>query len=144
MDRITLDKPKDGWANLKIDDSNFMISYVTNVPFDIIKNAKIALKEKMPYVLTFDLEMYGMLYLISDFPSTYCIHDLEDEKGYYSMDIDKIDLIENLIKSIDENIDDWAAWEKFEDQDLEIVKKNKEKLEKGISEIRKLLEKEKE
>ena len=43
--------PDSGWVNITIGDFNCTASYITNVPFDIVNNSILSLKEEMPFCL---------------------------------------------------------------------------------------------
>lgn len=133
---IKLNKPSNGWVSLQIEGFSCVASYVTNIPFDIMKASIIALKEDVPFCLFLHLEANGVVKIYSD-DVTYIIHE-NSSIHFFSLDIIKEELIDSLVKQIKKDIDDWASFEEFEDPDYEIIKKNKKELLEKIEEIEKL------
>ena len=137
-ERIFLGVPDSGWVNITIGNFDCMASYITNVPFDILKYSIISIKEEMPFCLYLHLETFGEVNIYSD-EKTYIIHE-NNETDFYSFNIDKTTLISNFIKQIKENITEWAMWESFEeDEDSGEIENNKKELLEKINTIEKLM-----
>lgn len=136
-EQIILGVPHDGWSNISIGDFNCTASYITNVPFDILNNSIISLKEEMPFCLYLHLEAYGEVNIYSDV-KTYIIHE-NSETDLYSFDIDKYELIKSFIKQLKDNIEDWSMWEDFEEENHEELEKNEKEILKKIKTIEDLL-----
>ena len=136
-ENVFLDVPHDGWVNISIGDFNCTASYITNVPFDILNNSIISLKEEIPFCLYLHLETYGEVNIYSDV-KTYIIHE-NSKTDFYSFDIDKYELIKSFIKQLKDNIEDWSMWEDFEEENHEELEKNKKEILKKIKTIEDLL-----
>ena len=140
--KIVLGVPVDGWVNVSFYDFSFTASYVTNVPFEILNNAYISLKENIPFCVYFNLESNGEINLFSDY-KTYLINE-NGSTVLYSFDIEKEEVIKVFVSSIKDNIRSWAMWEDFEDPSEDDIDKGVLKLESMILKVDELLNKKEE
>ena len=136
-EKTVLGIPDSGWVNITIGDFNCTASYITNVPFDIVNNSILSLKEEMPLCLYLHLEAYGEVNIYSEV-KTYIIHE-NNKTDFYSFDISKEQIISSFIEQIKDNITEWAMWEDFEDEDREEIENNKRELLEKIETIKDLL-----
>ncbi len=136
-EKTVLGIPDSGWVNITIGDFNCTASYITNVPFDIVNNSILSLKEEMPFCLYLHLEAYGEVNIYSEL-KTYIIHE-NNKTDFYSFDISKEQIISSFIEQIKDNITEWAMWEDFEDEDREEIENNKRELLEKIETIKDLL-----
>lgn len=136
-EKTVLGIPDSGWVNINIGDFNCTASYITNVPFDIVNNSILSLKEEMPFCLYLHLEAYGEVNIYSEL-KTYIIHE-NNKTDFYSFDISKEQIISSFIEQIKDNITEWAMWEDFEDEDREEIENNKRELLEKIETIKALL-----
>lgn len=136
-EKTVLGIPDSGWVNINIGDFNCTASYITNVPFDIVNNSILSLKEEMPFCLYLHLEAYGEVNIYSEV-KTYIIHE-NNKTDFYSFDISKEQIISSFIEQIKDNITEWAMWEDFEDEDREEIENNKRELLEKIETIKALL-----
>ena len=136
-EKTVLGIPDSGWVNITIGDFNCTAFYITKVPFDIVNNSILSLKEEMPFCLYLHLEAYGEVNIYSEL-KTYIIHE-NNKTDFYSFDISKEQIISSFIEQIKDNITEWAMWEDFEDEDREEIENNKRELLEKIETIKDLL-----
>lgn len=117
-----LSKPNRGWSKLKVSTIKnnsdkaivkWNVSYLTNVPVELMKSILNFYKTKLPQICTFDLEEYGIASMIildeceiqfmnvtSNRPTIYRV--LGQEKVS--------ELIDEIIGDIENHINEWASF----------------------------------
>ena len=103
-----LEKPKHGWSQFNFN-KNARISYIDDFPENIIENAIYAIKHDKEFSTTFDAEGYDYTLLSTDKITMEIIirqenivaEELPFSFGYF---------IDNLIKCVEKNIDEWVLF----------------------------------
>lgn len=99
-----------GWAHLQFNDKQYPVSYLTDVPIDILEALVLVVCDNKDAVVELNGESHGeYLLVMTDYP-IYLI--VKDENGPYvecmSYDIKKI--AKSFIEDIENNIDICVDW----------------------------------
>lgn len=105
---MILGEPNNGWVHFELGKFSGSMSYMTDVPFDILNNLVRHFIDGDVFAVSFD-EEGSRFTLIADCYNTYVI-SVRDKFRLYHTDIDSIELANKLILSIETNIDGWANW----------------------------------
>ena len=138
-----LEKPYAGWTNIKIKNWSDRASYLTNIHLDFLNSLINSYKNYTVASVKYDAEGWEGIIVIDDY-STYIIK-YEDKSGkpyVLEIEIDKDDVSKELIKDIEDNLEEWCAWDISgvdEEQDKKQIKKNKKIILKLISELKKVI-----
>ena len=108
-------------------------SYTIDIPMEVLTAAIAALKDDIPFSFTIDEEGPGYLY----FSCQGNVLHIKPESGdkTYTFNIEKCELIAEIVEDIERDIDEWAYW------GLDYVENKKEVLLKKIKMVKELLEK---
>lgn len=107
-----------GWAKFKIEDYEKAVSYLTDIPIEILENILIAKEHKVDFTYNFETEGKGDFKVIADESRTYII-----EEGYPQCQLDTFDisfeeLSKNIIESIKADIKGWSSWDGMDGDDF--------------------------
>jgi hypothetical protein len=138
-----LEKPYVGWTNIKIKNWFDRASYLTDIHLDFLNSLINSYKNYTVASIKYDAEGWEGIIVIDDY-STYIIkyEDKSDKPYVLEIEIDKDDVSKELIKDIENNLEEWCAWDILgvdEEQDKEQIKKNKKIILKLISELKKVI-----
>lgn len=138
-----LEKPYVGWTNIKIKNWSDRASYLTDIHLDFLNSLINSYKNYTVASIKYDAEGWEGIIVIDDY-STYIIkyEDKSDKPYVLEIEIDKDDVSKELIKDIENNLEEWCAWDILgvdEKQDKEQIKKNKKIILKLISELKKVI-----
>lgn len=138
-----LEKPYAGWTNIKIKNWSDRASYLTDIHLDFLNSLINSYKNYTVASVKYDAEGWEGIIVIDDY-STYIIK-YEDKSGkpyVLEIEIDKDDVSKELIKDIEDNLEEWCTWDILgvdEEQDKKQIKKNKKIILKLISELKKVI-----
>lgn len=131
-----ISNPKYGWCEFDLGDFHGHPSYITNVATDLLEASYNYVLGKSNHItIRFD-EEGSYFILVADCYDCYIIEQ-KDEDTLHSIDIGIKDLIREIVRDIESDIDTWAEFGMF-DNDLEI-EVNKKWM---INRIKKIKEKE--
>lgn len=138
-----LEKPYAGWTNIKIKNWSDRASYLTNIHLDFLNSLINSYKNYTVASVKYDAEGWEGIIVIDDY-STYIIkyEDKSDKPYVLEIEIGKDDVSKELIKDIENNLEEWCAWDILgvdEKQDKKQIKKNKKIILKLISELKKVI-----
>lgn len=107
-----------GWAKFKIEGYEKSVSYLTDIPIEILENILIAKEHKVDFTYNFETEGKGDFKVISDDRRTYII-----EEGYPQCQLDTFDisfeeLSKGIIESIKADIKGWSSWDGMDGDDF--------------------------
>ena len=107
-------------------------SYTIDIPMEVLTAAIAALKDDIPFSFTIDEEGPGYLY----YSCQGNVLHIKPESGdkTYTFNIEKCELIAEIVGDIERDIDDWADWACVH------VENRKEVLLEKIKEVKVLLE----
>ncbi|MBQ9880937.1 MAG: hypothetical protein IJM45_10960 [Clostridia bacterium] len=120
-----LSVPKAGWTTFKINDSNeYMLSYLTDVPFDWLTHAIHGLETMDVFAVHGNCEPGRMVCTISHW-SCYVLFEDEDPNPkcdcFSQINLSMIDFCRNLYTDILNYLDAWVHWDEYSlTADLEI------------------------
>lgn len=111
-----LSKPSAGWSRLEYEDFSFPVSYLTDVPNDIIKALTIALRENVSTAVDIDGESEGtctILFNVSEncVSVIFCSQEYEIgrvEKTFYELNILKF--AKEIISDFERDHKEWTEW----------------------------------
>lgn len=103
-----LDKPICGWVNIFIGGCHIRASYLTDVPFDLLDGFIDCMVNYKTVAIDFDEEgSSGYLVLNGVVAYVFTVReDVKAQNNQFYVD----DLARELVKDIQDNIDDWARW----------------------------------
>lgn len=131
-----ISNPKYGWCEFDLGDFHGHPSYITNVATDLLEACYNYVFGKSNYIYVRFDEEGSYFILLADCCGCYIIEQ-KDEDTLHSIGIDIKDLIREIVRDIESDIDAWAEFGMF-DNDLEI-EVNKKWM---INRIKKIKEKE--
>ena len=137
-----LGKPNCGWSHIKIGNTEFGASYLTDVPNDLLTNFINLYDFKCDTVATrFDCEGYEY-YLISEEINSVVFEMKYDKVIVVEERINTESLVVELIKDIESNFDDWIDWlptskndERYKQEHLI----NENKLKENLNKLKKVM-----
>ena len=134
--------PRDGWTIFSLNEKNYNLSYLTDVPFSWLTSAINGLKTHEPFTVQGFMEPMRMLCLVSYDRCYIIVEDDEPKNIVYStydvVNISMIDFCKKLYFDMNNNIDEWSNW--FCDDDID-VKEYKEDLIIKLEELKVLIDK---
>ena len=136
-----LGKPNAGWADLKIGNFTACVSYLTNVPCDLIKAFSDFIQNGVG-VASFDCEPYQFDVIFSYTMSggvLGLVYVVDSDKKLVCENINVIDLAKEFVEDIKRDIDAWATWFGYEDDFAKIDMEFKKKIQTGIESLDKLI-----
>lgn len=133
-----LSKPKDGWTDVTVGDFKGVGSYTTDVPIDVLNAFINALKYSIPASVYFD-EEGSEFTLVSYYEDTYIIIERKDRELVH-LNIDFFDLAKEVVKDIEDYLDDWVNWMCFYDMSETEIAKRRESILTKINKLKKLIE----
>lgn len=104
-----LSKPFAGWVNINIGKCRINASYLTDVPFDLLNGFIDCMVNYKTVVINFDEEGSDGYLVLNGFVA-YVFTVREDVKAQNDQ-VYVDDLARELVKDIQDNIDDWARWD---------------------------------
>lgn len=144
---IEFGTPKYGWLNILIkDDKNpkkkksIRVSYLTDVPIDLLQSTIISLKTGLPFSVDFDAEDKGCFLLTN---STY-IGDLiivGENRTFRTSSINDLDFAKIILKHIEDNINEYYDWGIISEDDEEEKGIYKEKINSLVKELKEEIKK---
>lgn len=138
-----LEKPYVGWTNIKIKNWSDRASYLTDIHLDFLNSLINSYKNYTVASVKYDAEGWEGIIVIDDY-STYIIKYEDESYVPYVLEIEisKDDVSRELIKDIEDNLDEWSEWSVHgidtEKRNKEI-KENKKMILKLISELKKVI-----
>lgn len=132
-----LSKPKYGWTDVTIADFKGVGSYLTDVPLDVLNAFISALEYSIPASIYFNEEGSEFI-LVSYYDDTYIIIERDDRKLMY-LDVDFLDLAKEIVRDIEEHIDDWVNWKCFKELNESESSKRKELILHKINKLKILI-----
>lgn len=134
---LSLDCPRYGWSRLKIDNDNFLVSYITDFGYDFLRATYLNyldfdtfhLPEASPRTILFDTENDGKYYAIfCGNQLTICSTDCPWAKHYYFESAK--DLLDQVMNSMCPFAQEWLTF--YEDKEdpylLDLFKEIKEEV----------------
>lgn len=134
--------PKYGWSKFSVGKFEKDVSYLTNVPCDLIK-AFLDFFDHGSGIVSFNCEPYQFDLIFSyTIAGGFAQHAyiVDSESDIFCESIKITDLAKEFIEDIKRNIDEWSKWRGFDDGYSSINKKYKKEILKGISLLEKKLE----
>lgn len=105
-------KPEHGWCEFKLGTFKAQASYLTDVPFDLLKSFINHFSLKENTCVYFDREGAEFYFVIT---FDYCYIISEDDKSeLFTINMLDKDLAHQLINDIKTYIDGWANWECYD------------------------------
>lgn len=104
-----LSKPYAGWTNVAIGEFKGNASYLTDVPMDCLIAFINALEYYIPASVFFD-EEGSEFTLVVGFNGVYVISEREETR-LISVDRRFLDIARELVKDIEDNLEDWVLWD---------------------------------
>lgn len=108
-----LSKPVHGWATITIGSWSDRISYLDDAAFLLLDSMILSCKEHQPASVRFDAEGWDYI-VIFDWLETHIIEQ-KNTNELISFNIHRDVLAKELVKDIQENIKDWAAFVDYGD-----------------------------
>lgn len=116
-------------------------SYLTDIPLECLNSFINALKYSIPASVCFDEEGSGFI-LVADFNGVYIISEREKTE-LIKIDILFLDLVNEVIKDIEDNFNDWVLWiDCYEEDSLknnEALKARKNNMKNKINILKSML-----
>ena len=124
-----LDTPKHGWSVITIGNWSDRCSYLTDVPFQLLKAMECSCRECKPISVRFDAEGWEYI-IVFDWFCTHIISEKSNEDGfdYFSIDINRDELAKELIIDIRKNINKWAIWTDYGNMSEDEISERKKDL----------------
>lgn len=107
-----------GWAKFKIEDYERAVSYLTDIPIEILENILIAKEHKVDFTYNFETEGKGDFKLIADNYRTYIIEEGMPQCQLDTFDISFEKLSKSIIESIKADIKGWSSWDGMDGDDF--------------------------
>lgn len=134
-----LSKPSCGWTRISLGDFEDQASYLTDVPLDTLDSFISYFRDYKRVGIFCDAE--GCDYIIvPDFCETYIIHNA-DESKLFVVDRNIYDIAREVIEDIERDIDGWAWWDVYDEEDTEEPLKRKNAIEEKLAQLKLLLDK---
>lgn len=108
LDKLILTNLKAGWCNFNLGDFKGRVSYIRDVPNDIINGYMEYIKTEH-CVIEFDEEDSWFSLVICNEGDIYIIAH-RDKLEFYSIDLNSHDVLDELFTEIEENLEDWVNW----------------------------------
>ncbi len=144
---IEFGTPRYGWLTIKItDDRNprkkryVRVSYLTDVPIDLLQSTIISLKTGLPFSVDFDGEDKGCFLLTN---STY-IGDLVvigENRTFRTSSINDLDFAKIILKHIEDNINEYYDWGIISEDNKEEKEIYKEKINSLVKKLKEEIKK---
>lgn len=132
-----LTKPKHGWTNVQIEDFVDRASYLTDIPNDCLDAFIYGIENNMPVVIYFDAEGWDY-HLVASYYESYIIRERESLE-IYKFEKNYIDLAYELIRDIEDNINEWANWLSYSDYTHDELLQNKTELQNKLTKLKQVL-----
>lgn len=117
-----ISNPKYGWCDFDLGDFHGHPSYITSVATDLLEASyNYAFGKSNHITIRFD-EEGSYFILLADCYDCYIIEQ-KDEDTLHSIDIGIKDLIREIVRDIESDIDTWAAFGIFDDLEIKVNKK---------------------
>lgn len=109
-----------GWAKFKIEDYERTVSYLTDIPIEMLENILLAKEHNVDFTYTFETEDRdgGDFKLIADKYRTYIIEDGKPQCQLDTFDISFEELSKGIIESIKADIKGWSSWNGMDGDDF--------------------------
>lgn len=133
-----LTKPKHGWTNVQIEDFVDRASYLTDIPNDCLDAFIYGIENNMPVVIYFDAEGWDY-HLVASYYESYIIREKESLE-IYKFKKNYIDLAYELIKDIEDNINEWTNWLSYSDYTHDELLWNKTELQNKLTKLKQVLD----
>lgn len=131
------DKPKYGWVHFELERFSASISYLTDVPLDIL-DACIAYKKSGSGSVCFDCE--GWMFTIVFTPyQIFIIEEKDETKLWEFFNTTPNEFVKEIISDIESNKKEWLEFlTDYEDNN----KENEAKIDKKLKELKQLMKRE--
>ena len=133
-----LSKPRYGWTNVTIGEFQGRASYLTDVPMDCLISFINSFKYGIPASVFFDEEGSTFTLVTESYNNTYIISEREDTE---LININKrfLDLAKELIKDIEDNLEDWVFWEDYYDDSEDTLNKRRKLINDRLEKLKELV-----
>lgn len=128
--------PKHGWVNISIGDWSDRSSYLTDPHLDILDAFITLYSTYNPGAVYCDAEGWEYIIVIS-FNDIFVIEQ-KDADRLLTLDVRTRDLMEEVIKDIEEHLYDWSCWSLNVSNDADRVKEE-EKIKNKIAKLREVV-----
>lgn len=117
-----ISNPKYGWCDFDLGDFHGHPSYITSVATDLLEACYNYVFGKSNYIYVRFDEEGSYFILLADCYDCYIIEQ-KDEDTLHRIDIGIKDLIREIVRDIESDIDTWAAFGIFDDLEIKVNKK---------------------
>ena len=111
LDKQILTNLKAGWCDFNLGNFKGRVSYVRDVPTDII-NGYIEYVKTGHCVIEFDEEKSYFSLVVCNDQEVYIIAH-RNTLEYYKIDLNAADIVIELFNEVENNLDDWINWSDY-------------------------------
>lgn len=143
-----LSKPKFGWTTINIGEWSDRASYLSDIHLDLLSALidSYVTSSYRPACVQYDAEGWEGIIIIDDY-FTYIIlddtgeNDKKNKSKVITFEIDKDDLAKELIKDIEENLEEWSLWDvDLYDDKLNQQEENKKIIQNLLNKLKNIIE----
>jgi len=139
--------PHCGWSTIQIGDWSDRVSYISDVPNNIL-NAFIGTKTSYdPISVKFDAEGWEFIIVFDHFETHILDYGYKNEEEYladkenklklFTFEISRFDIIKELVSDMERDLDDWTMWYSFISyHEVEAINKRKIQLKNKIDKLK--------
>ena len=120
-----INNPANGWCNITIGEWSERCKEYDDVPYMLFDAIEKCLRTLNPTVVKLNGDGYKYT-IVFDQNKTHIISDKEVQTAYITIAVGVIELAKQLIDDIRENLNDWAIWSSYNDDEYEERKKDLE------------------
>ena len=133
-----LSKPRFGWTNVTIGNFDGRASYLIDVPMDCLISFINSLKYGIPASVFFDEEGTTFTLVTELYNNTYIISERENTE-LLTIDKSFLDLAKELIKDIEDNLDNWVLWQDYYEESEEDLDKRRSLMNCRLEKLKELV-----